>query len=95
MNLKKLLFDIKYKSNKTYSIPLKKIKIQKSFLMSSIRPKKWEAKLQYYKSHHCFQSEIILNENFVLIDGYSSYLIAKKYGYKKVYVKFLKQKEKN
>lgn len=94
MNLKKIIFQIRYKDNKTYSVPLKKIKIQKSFIANPIRPKKWERKLQYFKSFHCFESEIVLNENFVLLDGYSSYLIAKNFGFKRVHVKFIKTKEK-
>lgn len=46
-------------------------------------------KMNYYKQTGKFQSPIRLMRNFTLIDGYSSYLIAKKQGLDKVPVYFV------
>ena len=88
INFKKMFTKIRYKKNKTYYVSLDKIKIQKCFLRTAIGKRKWGYKLNYYFTTGKLQSEIVLNHDFVLVDGYSSCLIAKKYGHKKVKVRF-------
>lgn len=66
-----------YKPGFEYYIPLKDIIISKEFKKTYIKPLKWKHKIEYYKKHNKFESNIIINKNFILIDGYSSYKIAK------------------
>ena len=46
-------------------------------------------KWSYYRNTGEFESPIILNRDFVLIDGYTSYIIAKKLEIDKVPVYFV------
>lgn len=71
---------------KKVKIKVKDIKIQDRYKESPPRAGKMELKLKHYK--HCgkFEEEIIVNKHNVLIDGYTSYLIAKQEGIKSVQV---------
>ena len=71
-----------------YWIPLKDIQVPSGFLHSRIEERKWVRKNNYYHQYGVFESQIVLDFNFTLIDGYSSYKIAKRYGMKKVPVVF-------
>lgn len=71
-------------------IDINKIKIPKHF--SKPNEKKLKEKFKYYKKHHKFESTIIIDTDYNLIDGYTSYLIAKNYNKTSVIVK-LKRKE--
>lgn len=71
-------------------IDINKIKIPKHF--SKPNEKKLKEKFKYYKKHHKFESTIIIDTDYNLIDGYTSYLIAKNYNKTSVIAK-LKRKE--
>ena len=73
-----------------YYVPVKDIIIQQSFLQTWIRPEKWKRKKQYYLDHGTFESQVVLDKNFVLQDGYSTYKLAKEFKVKHVPVVFLK-----
>lgn len=72
-----------------YYVPVKDIIIQQSFLQTWIRPEKWKRKKQYYLDHGTFESQVVLDKNFVLQDGYSTYKLAKEFKVKHVPVVFL------
>lgn len=56
-------------------IEVNKIKIPEKF--SKPNPKKMQKKYNYYRKNHKLESQIIIDPNYNLIDGYTSYLIAK------------------
>ena len=72
-----------------YWIDLKDIDIQIDFLRKHPSKQKMERKWDYYRQTGEFESPILLNRNFVLLDGYSSYLIAKTENMHKVPVYFV------
>lgn len=72
-------------------VEISKIKIPKHFTKPN--PKKLHKKFKYYREHHKFESKIIINTDYNLLDGYTSYLIAKNYNKTTVIVK-LKRKMK-
>lgn len=55
------------------------IKINEEFKRT--KPKKWkmQSKENYFLKYGIFESKIVLDKNNVLIDGYTSYLLAKKF----------------
>lgn len=77
-----------YEPGHEYWISIDKIRILPRFQKSTIRPSKWKRKLEYYHITGEFQSQIILHKDFTLVDGYSTYQIAKFYGLGKVPVTF-------
>ena len=77
-----------YKPGYEYWVQLHDIKISPDFARSWIGQKKWTHKRKYYLNTGTFENQIILNKDFLLIDGYSSYKIARYYGVKKVPVIF-------
>ena len=52
------------------------------------KPEKMEHKDRYYQEHGFFESEIILDSSGYLIDGYTSYLLAVRYGVSHVPVRY-------
>ena len=66
----------KYEPGYEYWVKLKDIKVPKRFKMSKIGRKKWEHKMRYWQNTGKFESIILLDKNFNLIDGYSSVKIA-------------------
>ena len=81
--------DKEYLPEKMYMVYLDDIKISHSFAATTIRPKKWERKVDYYFRTGEFESSIVLNHDFILVNGYSTYKIAEKFGIKKVPAYFL------
>lgn len=80
---------------KQKTIKLSKIKISQDMELYMPRPEKIASKYEYYRNkirvnrkyntnNNPFQSQIIVNSHNVLLDGYTSYLIAKMFGIKKV-----------
>lgn len=65
-------------------IRLKKIKISENF--KSPKEKLMRQKVLYYINNKKFESEIVLDKNNELVDGYTTYLICKKL--EKKFVKF-------
>ena len=68
-------------------VKLKDIRIKRNFLSNPIRPEKIQKKIDYYKKHWCFKDDIILNKKNELIDGYSTYKLARLFGLHKVMIK--------
>lgn len=58
-------------------IDIKDIKIPKYFTKPN--PKKLQRRFDYYKQNKKFEALIVIDSNCTLIDGYTSYLIAKNY----------------
>lgn len=58
-------------------IDINRIKIPKYYTKPN--PEKLKARFNYYKQHKRFYSPIVIDNNYTLIDGYTSYLIAKNY----------------
>ncbi|WP_143322704.1 hypothetical protein [Clostridium sp. HBUAS56010] len=77
-------------TNSTNIIPLSKIKISPAMLSHPPKPYKIAQRYTYYLHNQQFQSPIILDQNYNLLDGYITYLIAKMMGHKTVTVKFAK-----
>lgn len=73
-----------YIEQRKHYMKLRKIKIQRSFKQK--QPAKWkmESRWRYYRENGVFYSPIIVNEKSYLVDGYTSYLIAKADGIKEV-----------
>lgn len=80
---------------KTKTIRLSRIKISKEMQSTMPRAEKLSQKYEYFKNktrvnkkygkdYNPFQSTIVLDKRNVLVDGYTSYLIAKMFGIKKV-----------
>lgn len=63
---------------------LEDIKIPKNFTKPG--KKKLDRRFKYYEENKCFRVPIIVDERNTLEDGYTSYLIAKKYKLEKVRV---------
>lgn len=58
-------------------VNIKNIRIKENFKNPYNR--KMKEREQYYKNHNYFKSIIVLDNNNYLIDGYTTYLLAKKY----------------
>lgn len=65
-----------------YYIPVDKITIPEEF--KYVREYKLKQKIEYYLETGEFESKIILSQNNLLLDGYTSYIIARLYGIEKV-----------
>ena len=83
----KKLFGI-YETGYEYWVPTDQIIITPDFARTRIGTKKWRHKKRYFYRTGEFESQIVLTKDFVLIDGYSSYRIAKYVGIDKVPVVF-------
>lgn len=66
---------------------LSNIKIQDSFRRNPPSHKKVLVKMNYYNKYQNFEQPIVLDKDNVLIDGYTTYLIAKQVGMKYMPVK--------
>lgn len=80
-----LLDAIKELANPNVIIDLNNIKIPEKF--TKPRKEKLNSRIQYYNKNKCFEVPIIIDPSNMLIDGYTSYLIAKKYNMKTVQAK--------
>ena len=78
-----------YESGYTYMVPFSKIYVPLDFCRTQINKYKWISKLRYFEETGKLQSKILLTKDFILIDGYSSYCIARTYELKKVPVQFV------
>ena len=79
----------KYETGYEYWINLKDIQITPEFRSTYPRFKKMAQEWDYYRKTGDFESPIMLMRNFTLVDGYTSYLIAKIQGMDKVPVYFV------
>lgn len=80
----------KYEPGYEYWVRLDKIKLPKYLKRSRIGKEKYKQKWKYFRETGELESKIILDKNFYLKDGYSSYVIAKKANLGKVGVYFEK-----
>lgn len=69
-----------YETGYEYWVPTDQIIITPEFARTRIGTKKWMRKRDYYMRTGEFESQIVLTKDFVLLDGYSSYKLAKRYG---------------
>lgn len=68
-------------------VKIEDIKIYPCFVSHSPKAEKMEQKEQYFEETAILQSQIILDRNGYLIDGFTSYLLARKYGIRTVSVR--------
>ena len=90
----KKLEDMVKISESRFTIPVKFIKIKDEFIKRPPSKRKMSQKWRFYRETGKLNSPIILDENFYLIDGYTSYLIAVADGLKKVEIKIRKENVK-
>lgn len=83
----------KYEEGYEYWVYLKDIKVPDNYRKHRIRKYKWKHKMRYWLKTGEFESQIILDKNFNLLDGYSSIRIAEIKGIDKVPVYFVNNKE--
>lgn len=85
--VKRLRKFFKKKPNTEYWIPINDVIITYDFQLSSPRIAKFAGKERDFVKHGIL-GNIVLNNNFELVDGYCSYLICKKHGMDKIPVYF-------
>lgn len=79
----------KYEQGYEYLVDLEDIEIQIDFLKSHPKNQKMIHKWKYYNKIGEFESPILLDRNYILQNGYTSYLIAKTEHMRKVPVYFV------
>ena len=79
----------KYKPGYEYWVQTKDIKVPKYFKLTKISTKKWNHKMGYWLRTGEFESKILIDRDFNLVDGYSSMKIAHIKGIDKVPVYFV------
>lgn len=72
-----------------YKVKASDIIIPEEFKATKPRFKKMIQKREFYRKNDRFESKIVLNKDFLLIDGYTSYIIAKENGMKYVEAYFV------
>lgn len=72
-----------------YKVKVSDIIVPTEFMESPPRFKKMMHKREYFRRNDKFESKIVLNKDFLLIDGYTSYLLAKENGMKHVEAYFV------
>ena len=75
-------------SEGVFDIPTGTVNIYPCFAAHEPKPEKMQQKEQYFKETGALQSQIIIDSRGNLIDGYTSYLIAKAQGMESVFVKY-------
>ena len=79
----------KYESGCEYWVYTKDIKVPTYFKLTKIGTKKWNHKMGYWLRTGEFESDILIDKDFNLVDGYSSMKIAHLKGIEKVPVYFV------
>lgn len=79
----------KYESGHEYWVYTKDIKVPKYFKLTRIGTKKWNHKMGYWLRTDEFKSKILIDRDFNLVDGYSTYKICKLKNIDKVPVYFV------
>ena len=72
-----------------YTVKVSDIIIPEEFKATKPRFEKMIQKRKFYRKNNRFESKIVLNKDFLLIDGYTSYIIAKENGMKYVEAYFV------
>lgn len=79
-----------YHIGEDYEFRMRKIVISDDFLAHAPRNKKMIERIDYFLRNGKFHSPILLDaKSHVLLDGYTSYLIAKTLGWRKVPVQMM------
>ena len=73
----------------SYKVKVSDIIIPEEFKATKPRFKKMIQKREFYRNNDRLESKIVLNKDFLLIDGYTSYIIAKENGMKYVEAYFV------
>lgn len=81
-NMQVEIIDISQRPLEGEIIPIECIKIKKYF--KKPKESKMKIKEEYFNKNRYFRSTIILDKNNVLLDGYTTYLLAKEKGYKNI-----------
>lgn len=76
-------------NNKKEVIDIEKIIIKNDFKKHKPKREKMIIRKMYFMKHDEFYSPIVLDENNVLVDGYTSYLIAKEFKFQ--WVEFIRR----
>ncbi len=71
---------------KTKKIRLSRIKIPPEMRLTPPGAKKIRQKYVFYLKHDSFESQITVTPKYILTDGYTTYLLAKMFGRKKIEV---------
>lgn len=79
----------KFKQESEYWVYTKDIIVPDYFKSKRVGNEKWKRKLDYWKKNGKFESPIVLNKDFVLVDGFTSAKIAHLYNIEKVPVYFV------
>lgn len=79
----------KYETGYEYWVYTKEIKVNPKWRKTKIGKMKFKKKMQYWYSTGEFESKILLDREFNLLDGYSSVCIAEIKGIDKVPVYFV------
>ena len=79
----------KYEPGYEYWIYTKDIKVPRYYKLTKIGTKKWNHKMGYWLRTGKFESDILIDRNFNLVDGCSSMKIAHLKGIDKVPVYFV------
>lgn len=79
----------KYETGYEYWVYTKDIIVPTRFKMTPVGKEKWVHKLNYWRKTGKFESPILINKNFVLVDGFSSAKIAYLNGIDKIPVYFV------
>lgn len=66
-----------YELNMEYWVSLSEIKIQSRFKLTLIGKEKYKRKWRFYRRNGYCESPILLTRDWILVDGYSSYVIYK------------------
>ena len=66
----------KYEPGYEYWVQTKDIKVSKSYKRTKIGTEKWNHKMGYWLRTGEFESKILIDRDFNLVDGYSSMKIA-------------------
>ena len=72
-----------------YKVKVSDIIIPEEFKATKPRFETMIQKRKFYRKNNRFESKIVLNKDFLLIDGYTSYIIAKENGMKYVEAYFV------
>ena len=72
-----------------YKVKVSDIIIPEEFKATKPRFEKMIQTRKFYRKNNRFESNIVLNKYFLLIDGYTSYIIAKENGMKHVEAYFV------
>lgn len=79
----------KYEPGYEYWVYTKDIKVPKSYKLTRIGTEKWNHKMGYWLKTGEFESDILIDKDFNLVDGFSSMKIAHLKGIDKVPVYFV------